>query len=101
MLAGLVRREMAKTYLCASLFLLMLSNACAEEAKRNEATASKRYSQVHVFNYGAFDKSCRGWTDGCRNCFYVEKIGNYCANNIGIACTPNDEIKCLQRAQER
>jgi hypothetical protein len=55
--------------------------------------------EVDIFNYGAADKTCMRWTDGCRNCSRGTGQFPNCGN-IGIACQPQDKITCLGRASE-
>ncbi len=45
--------------------------------------------EVHVNNYGDFDRTCMRWSDGCRVC---TREG---CSNIGVACQPQ-EVKCLE-----
>lgn len=79
--------------------LLTLSAAHAEERKVADTVLSKHNVDIHVFNYWKFDKSCRVWTDGCRNCLGDEKQRS--CSNIGIVCSPDQTIRCLERKQEK
>jgi hypothetical protein len=54
---------------------------------------------VDIFNYGKVDKTCTGWTDGCRNCSRGTGQFPNCGN-IGIACQPQDKVTCFSRAPE-
>jgi len=82
-----------------AFLILMLPAAHAEERKIDSAVLPDRNVGAHVFNYWKFDKSCRSWTDGCRSCLRDEK-GSRCSN-VGIACSPGQTIRCLERTQEK
>lgn len=47
---------------------------------------------LHVWNAGERDQSCLRWTDGCVTCSRDRGC-----NNIGPACQPTAEIRCLER----
>lgn len=45
--------------------------------------------EIHVNNYGEFDRTCARWSDSCRVC---TRDG---CSNIGVACQPQ-EVTCLE-----
>jgi hypothetical protein len=76
--------------LLASQFLMLSASAQdGFRATQDNPTAANR-AEVHLHNYGEFDKACVAWTDGCRNC-----SRNAGCSNIGIACQPK-AVTCLQ-----
>jgi hypothetical protein len=76
--------------LLASQFLMLSASAQdGFRATQDNPTAANR-AEVHLHNYGEFDKACVAWTDGCRNC--GRDAG---CSNIGVACQPK-EVTCLQ-----
>ena len=75
--------------LLMSDFLLSASAQDGFGAAQDNPAAAHR-AEIHLHNYGEFDKVCMAWTDGCRNC---NRDGG--CSNIGIACQPK-EVTCLQ-----
>jgi hypothetical protein len=59
-------------------------------ATQGNSTAANR-TEIHLHNYGEFNRACVAWTDGCRNC-----SRDWGCSNIGIACQPT-EVTCLQQ----
>ena len=47
--------------------------------------------EIHLYNYGQINPSCRQWSDGCRTC---TREG---CSNIGPACQPT-EVRCIAPA---
>jgi hypothetical protein len=82
-----------------TLLLLTTTSAYADGRKITDVAISESNSAIHVFNYSEFDKQCRSWTDGCRNCFNDEKRKG--CSNIGIVCSPSQTIRCLDRSEEK
>ena len=76
--------------------LITLTSAQQPTAPQEPPAASG----VHIFNYGEVDKTCMRWTDGCRNCSRGSGPMPICGN-IGIACQPQDEVTCFDRAPEQ
>jgi hypothetical protein len=68
---------------------VLASDAGSLRATQDNPTAANR-AEVHLHNYGEFDKACVAWIDGCRNC--SRDAG---CSNLGIACQPK-ELTCLQ-----
>jgi hypothetical protein len=48
-------------------FLLSASAQDGFGAAQDNPAAANR-AEIHLHNYGEFDKACMTWTDGCRNC---------------------------------
>jgi hypothetical protein len=68
----------------------------AQEPARPEQGAAV---QADIFSYGAADKTCMRWTDGCRNCSRGTGASPDCSN-IGIACQPQDKVTCFGRTPD-
>jgi len=79
-----------------SLGLLATLTTAQQPADTQEPPAA---SEANIFTYGEVDKTCTGWTDGCRNCSRGTGPTPNCGN-IGIACQPQDKITCFSRAPE-
>lgn len=76
-------------------FLITLTSA----QQPTETQQPGAVHEVDIFNYGEVDKTCMGWTDGCRNCSRGSGPMPDCGN-IGIACQPQDKVTCFGRAPE-
>ncbi len=50
-----------------------------------------------VHDYGAIEKTCLRWTDGCRTCIRAPD-GSWTCSNIGIACQPV-AVSCTTRQE--
>jgi len=84
-----VRAAFAGILLTSQFLMPSASAQDGFRATRDNPTAANR-AEVHLHNYGEFDKACVAWTDGCRNC-----SGDAGCSNLGIACQPK-EVTCLQ-----
>jgi len=82
-----------------AMALLPAAAAAAQEASKEPSPPAGAGSpSMHVHNYGAFDRTCLRWTDGCRTCAR-DSAGQATCSNIGIACQPA-EVKCVAQGQE-
>jgi hypothetical protein len=84
-----VRVAFAGILLTSQSLMLLASAQDGFRATQDNLTAAN-HAEVHLHNYGEFDKACVVWTDGCRNC--SRDAG---CSNLGIACQPK-EVTCLQ-----
>jgi hypothetical protein len=84
-----VRVAFAGILLTSQLLTLSASPQDGFRATQDNPTAANR-AEVHLHNYGEFDRACVAWTDGCRNC--SRDAG---CSNLGIACQPK-EVTCLR-----
>jgi hypothetical protein len=80
-----------------SLGLLITLTSAQQPIDTPEPPAA---SEANIFTYGDVDKTCMGWTDGCRNCSRSSGRMPNCGN-IGIACQPQDKVTCFDRAPGR
>lgn len=67
--------------------------AAATSKESVPANAARPGATVH--NFGADDKTCVSWTDGCVNCTRGDNDQNHCSN-IGPVCQPK-AIRCVSR----
>jgi hypothetical protein len=49
-----------------------------------------------IYNFGATDRTCLSWSDGCRTCSYDKESSSAICSNVGIACQPR-EVTCVTR----
>ena len=69
--------------LYASQFLMLSASAQdGFRATQDNPTAANR-AEVHLYKYGALDKACMAWTDGCRNCGRDAGCSNIGASGTG------------------
>ncbi len=82
-------------FLLAALIVVCCSlpSAAAELELPRPSTPARPGATVH--NFGAHDKTCVAWTDGCVNCTRGDNDQNQCSN-IGPVCQPK-AIRCVSR----
>jgi hypothetical protein len=85
-----VRVAFGGVLLTSQFWMLSASAQDSFKATQDNPAAANR-AEVHLHNYGEFDKACVARTEGCRNC--SRDAG---CSNLGIACQPK-EVTCLQR----